>query len=946
MVALAQDGHGTTRHDTARHDTTRYDTFPSLRLGKSHALQRLDWTIRIQGCVSVNIFPTSRLVERSGGKEGGDDQQLIPAREQAEDVRDGLEEASFDPSFRRAAVAASEALLFVTVGGHQTSNGDGDIAIESTNNVVNATEPALGSCNATSELSSAACLATAASTKSLAGGGKLNNASCVSAYCGGVEETVHGEDEEEEDDNVINATSVSKGGGGHTQHHHHLPLTRLDVEEPALVYGGKKVVLKAEVLKHTSVLYGLISIAERDELSERCYRELQRVYSGIQQKEIWAMKVLDASGSQEPGFMWGHNHWIGSEKGCESTRAPLSITLSDRYRRNMKRNLVTALAPFELDYRIVFAKHQSAWQVDVKFQSENILHIGVCIPRSCSNAELHNLTERYFDENLVLAQDIYEFKPNVLHVKNTTLDRAFWLKPSVFIIGLSVAFTLLMVYLAYSREQRAIEERNNNVTSGGAAAATSSSPGSDSDGTDESTFIDRVIDSFNLRKNLNTIFRTDTGPQSLPVICGMKSICCFLILCFHMQWYTFYTVHNPSVMLHYAEQIRFQLVSNAPLLVDVFFAISGFLLSYNFIRNRSKVQEVKANTLWENGKLYGKMLLHRYLRLSPMYLFVTVLGELTHSYIVETSKFWVHERSDLGCQRYWWRNLFYIQNLYPVDDFCLSWTWSLACEMQYYMLFTVLLFVYSKSSKFGKKLFGAFAIGTLLLNIALTLNHRFIPSYDVLYNTGDALYTAPWSRVSPYVVGVYFGWLMASSRDKFTITQNQFRWYWLLACFCVIFSMHSTIKRNFPFPIASTVMVAVRWLISWAACWVILATGCGYSNIVTRILSSKLFVHINKLTYGIYLLNPLIIIVTFGVSDSSAHADPIPAIVMAFGVTLLSYMAAIVFSACFEIPYCRISSEILKLNRKVTKSAPERPQTPTTITTTSTEPCSSEDKIK
>lgn len=76
-----------------------------------------------------------------------------------------------------------------------------------------------------------------------------------------------------------------------------------------------------------------------------------------------------------------------------------------------------------------------------------------------------------------------------------------------------------------------------------------------------------------------------------------------------------------------------------------------------------------------------------------------------------------------------------------------------------------------RSAKFGKKVFGAFAIGTLLFNIALTLNHRFIPSYDVLYNTGDALYTAPWSRVSPYVVGVYFGWLMASSRDKFTITQ-------------------------------------------------------------------------------------------------------------------------------------------------------------------------------
>lgn len=81
-----------------------------------------------------------------------------------------------------------------------------------------------------------------------------------------------------------------------------------------------------------------------------------------------------------------------------------------------------------------------------------------------------------------------------------------------------------------------------------------------------------------------------------------------------MQWYTFFSIHNSGVMFHYAEQIRYQLVSNAPLLVDVFFAISGFLVAYNFVRNRDKVQEIKANGGWQNAKLYGKMLLHRYLR--------------------------------------------------------------------------------------------------------------------------------------------------------------------------------------------------------------------------------------------------------------------------------------------------------------------------------------------
>lgn len=83
-------------------------------------------------------------------------------------------------------------------------------------------------------------------------------------------------------------------------------------------------------------------------------------------------------------------------------------------------------------------------------------------------------------------------------------------------------------------------------------------------------------------------------------------------------------------------------------------------------------------------------------RLSPLYLMITVIGELMTSYVVDKSKFWVHERSDLRCQQYWWRNVLYIQNLFDIDDLCLNWTWSLACEMQYYMISVGLLFVYAK----------------------------------------------------------------------------------------------------------------------------------------------------------------------------------------------------------------------------------------------------------
>lgn len=57
-----------------------------------------------------------------------------------------------------------------------------------------------------------------------------------------------------------------------------------------MILGGSRALRQEGVLKHTSVLYGLISIAERDELSERCYDELQQIYEGIRQKEVWALK--------------------------------------------------------------------------------------------------------------------------------------------------------------------------------------------------------------------------------------------------------------------------------------------------------------------------------------------------------------------------------------------------------------------------------------------------------------------------------------------------------------------------------------------------------------------------------------------------------------------------------------------------------------------------------
>lgn len=207
-------------------------------------------------------------------------------------------------------------------------------------------------------------------------------------------------------------------------------------------------------------------------------------------------------------------------------------------------------------------------------------------------------------------------------------------------------------------------------------------------------------------------------------------------------------------MFQDAEQVRYQFIANAPILVDIFFVISGFLLIHNYSKNVKQNEIIKNNSLWSNLKLLLKLVGKRYIRLTPIYLIIHLMTEIGVSYLDNTSVFHLVERTDLNCQRYWWRNLLYIQNLYPVNELCVNWTWSTASEMQYFIFFTILYLVYVKSASLGKLFYIMAAGATLSITTYLTFRNDFQPAFDILWESGNDLYTFPISRAVPYFAGV------------------------------------------------------------------------------------------------------------------------------------------------------------------------------------------------
>ena len=75
-----------------------------------------------------------------------------------------------------------------------------------------------------------------------------------------------------------------------------------------------------------------------------------------------------------------------------------------------------------------------------------------------------------------------------------------------------------------------------------------------------------------------------------------------------------------------------------------------------------------------------------------------------------------------------------------------------------------------RNNKLGIKIFCAFTAVMLAFGGFVTVKHKFLPTFDVLWRTGTELYIAPWTRIPPYCVGVACGWFLNSYRKTFSVS--------------------------------------------------------------------------------------------------------------------------------------------------------------------------------
>lgn len=163
-------------------------------------------------------------------------------------------------------------------------------------------------------------------------------------------------------------------------------------------------------------------------LTKSCERDVRTLRQGIENDEVWALKVRDASGKATSGFMWGNNFWLGAERACYLLNNPPKISLVKSATRKMWENVTEIASKIPVEYRMFYANQASPVQFNPDLFNKSVLHIGLCFPKSCMQKEVDSMArtviENKFSNNLLFGELKY-LSTKTLEVRKNFLSEPF-----------------------------------------------------------------------------------------------------------------------------------------------------------------------------------------------------------------------------------------------------------------------------------------------------------------------------------------------------------------------------------------------------------------------------------------------------------------------------------------------------------------------------------------
>ncbi|VVC41807.1 Nose resistant-to-fluoxetine protein, N-terminal,Acyltransferase 3 [Cinara cedri] len=643
----------------------------------------------------------------------------------------------------------------------------------------------------------------------------------------------------------------------------------------------------------SDLLYqGLANFSVRNVGSTACRRQTEMYERNLQNYTSWAVRMAESWDRRPVGILAGNRYHLGVYDECVDIEFPVRGQYCIP-----EVNIVTATGKdfrFNRTDDMNYYGINHAWNtilgwIDYPDQVQrNVMHIGICIPDSCTAHDLQISLQKELD-NVLLTEQVKAFvkvNPITCTVSGDmySYDTGYYITTSLLIILILVCFGATIHHFV------ALSYYKNNK--------------------DAHVEPDSIYYSFSFIKSSRELLKFDKNNE-LNYINGFKVIVMLGVLFGHRAMFF---LGNPFSVSKFVENFFLdgpKILKSGMNIVDPFFFITGYLTYFTVYPTFSK-----PGPGWLK---FVSPIVYRIFKMLPAYCVIMAVT----AYIVPHAgdgPFWPQNiwQEAENCKNYWWTNLLFISNFIDVKNQCLLISWYLSCDIQFFIVGVIILYIYSKNKKSGIGLLSVLLcisfcipfIITLLTNrdSIVKLNLPFLKNPRSSSTFSDS-YRPSYMRAIPFFLGLTMGFIGPKLKER-NIRFSQITVFVgtsiaIVICLYVQFYGNIFYQRNRPYYSIEQALYASLNHCTWTGLGIVIYIfniTSGY-GLLMKVLSNRLIIPLGRLSYSVFLVNLIVMMMSQSTQRLPNYASMDNMIRVVIQDVFKTYLMALSLYLVVEAPF-------------------------------------------
>ncbi|XP_060865910.1 nose resistant to fluoxetine protein 6-like isoform X2 [Metopolophium dirhodum] len=644
--------------------------------------------------------------------------------------------------------------------------------------------------------------------------------------------------------------------------------------------------------------------------SSACQRQVDMYVRNLQNYTDWAVRMAESWNRHPIGILAGNKYHMGIYDECVDVNYPVKgqYCLSE----------IHLFPPMGKNYsfqkgtdNINDVSDNHAWKTVLGWVDSpdlvkrNSLNLGICIPDSCSAADLQTSLQNEFDKVFLPEKfkAVVQVDPILCTVSGDMYpyDMAYFLTSAFFVLLVMICCGVTVGhFIKLSRQQ-------NKTLS------------------DDEFFI-----SFSFIKSVKELLKYDKTNE-LNILNGLKVTTMIFILFGHRFMYL---VGNPMSHSKIIENMYMSgpdIILTSMNLVDPFFYLSGFILYMT-----TSPIFMKAGSVWIK---LASPVIYRIVRMLPAYCAMMAITANIVPHLGD-GPFWPQKTWSEAetCKKYWWTNLLFISNFIDAKYECLIVSWYISCDVQFFIVGVVLVYIYTKNTKYGIGLLSTIIIASMITPFISTILNKndgilkiHIPFLENprTSTTFNESYRATHLRATPFFVGVAMSFVadkLKKTKTKLSlITVYGGTLVVIVVSLCVQLYGAKFYARHRPYNLLEQALYSTFSHWTWTAI-----------GLLTKIFDNRLIVPMGKLSYCVFLVNLIVMMM----SQSSQRLPTYPSAKSLLDAwiydTFKTYLMGLALYLVVEAPFGDLTRKMFGRGKKSDSSI--RNEVPIEKTTTAETP--------